>query len=551
MLIAMLQCNLTVGDLEGNASRLLEAAKRASMAGARLCVATELAITGYPPRDLLLNSSFLDAAWDQVHTLAREMADLPPCLVGVPEPNPSQWGKPAYNSAALLRRGKVEQTFRKRLLPTYDVFDEHRYFAAGECAGVFDLDGFRVGVTICEDVWNDTDFWAPRPMYDNDPVDDLMQAGAQVIVNLSASPFSLGKQKVREAMLAQLAKKRRTPVIYVNQAGGNDDLVFDGRSMGFNADGVLFARAAAFNEEVKLADLDGCHAASHGVWEDASSTEENAWRALVLGVRDYVRKCGFSRGVIGLSGGVDSSLSAAIAAEALGPRNVLCVMMPSPFSSESSITDSEKLVENLGVKSLTLPIESIMQAYDDVLSKPFALYDKDVTEENIQARIRGVLLMALSNKFRAMVLTTGNKSELSVGYCTIYGDMAGAMSVIGDAPKGLVYGVCRWLNAKRGEAIPENVLTKPPSAELRPDQTDQDSLPPYDILDAILERMVELRQPVDAIVEAGFDRATVVQVCKLVRAAEFKRKQAPPCVKITDRAFGTGWRMPVAARIAC
>jgi NAD+ synthase/NAD+ synthase (glutamine-hydrolysing) len=543
MKIALLQINPTVGDLAGNARLIVEAASEAGRQGAALAVTPELALVGYLPRDLLLSSGFVKRSWDRLHELARQLERLPPVLVGLPEPNPSDEGRPLFNSAVLLNGGSVGQRFRKALLPTYDVFDEDRYFEPFHGAQILELGGARIGVSICEDVWNDRDFWKRR-RYHHDPIEELVRAGAQAIVNLSASPFTAGKHVMREEMLGSMARRHRVPLAYVNQFGGNDDLVFDGRSCVFDAEGRPIARGRSFDADVVVCDLEGGQRI--GPPSD-TEVESEIWRALVLGTRDYARKCGFEKAVLGLSGGIDSALTAAIAAAALGNTRVLGVLMPSPFSSRGSIDDSIALARNLGIDSLTLPIDDAMTVVEQTLAQPFAGLPKDVTEENIQARIRGNLLMALSNKFGALLLTTGNKSELSVGYCTLYGDMSGGLGVIADVPKTMVYRVARWLNQSTGRAlIPEAVLTKAPSAELRPNQTDQDSLPPYDVLDEILQRHVERHQPAEDIIAAGYDPGTVHRVLKLVRSAEFKRKQAAPGLKVTDRAFGTGWRMPIA-----
>ncbi len=545
MKIALLQINPTVGDIGGNAQLIAAASRRAGEAGADLAVTPELALVGYLPRDLLLSPSFVSRSWTEVESLARMLAGGPPTLVGLPEPNPSDEGRPLFNSAVLLRDGIVAQRFRKALLPTYDVFDEDRYFEPFHGAQVLDIAGTRVGISICEDIWNDRDFWKRR-RYHHDPVEELVRAGATAIVNLSASPFTVGKHRRREAMLSSMARKYEVPLVYVNQYGGNDDLVFDGRSCGFDRAGRPIARGASFGPDVVTCDL------SNGIGIDAASdldAESEIWRALVLGTRDYARKCGFSQVVLGLSGGIDSALTAAIAADALGASNVLGVMMPSPYSSRGSIDDSLALAANIGIPTLTLPIEPAMQAIEGTLRDAFAGTRRDVTEENIQARIRGNLLMALSNKRGALLLTTGNKSELAVGYCTLYGDMSGGLGVIADVPKTMVYRVSRWLNVREGRSvIPESILTKVPSAELRPNQTDQDSLPPYEVLDEILRRHIECHEPAAAIVAGGFDAAVVRHVLRLVRLAEFKRKQAAPGLKVTDRAFGTGWRMPIAAQ---
>ena len=545
MKIALLQINPTVGDLEGNARLIADAACEAHRLGADLAVTPELALVGYLPRDLLLSGDFVARSWDRLQQLARVIADGPPTLVGLPEPNRAEEGRPLFNTAALLRGGSIEHRFRKALLPTYDVFDEDRYFEPFHGAQTLDIGGRRLGISICEDVWNDRDFWKRR-RYHHDPIEELVRAGAQAIVNLSASPFTAGKHGKREQMLGSMAAKYGVPIVYVNQFGGNDDLVFDGRSCAFSFAGHPIARGRSFDRDIVVCDLSS--AAPIGAAKDLD-LESEIWRALVLGTRDYARKCGFSRVVLGLSGGIDSALTAAIAAEALGAANVLGVLMPSPYSSRGSIDDSLELAAGLGIATLTLPISEVMQAMEGALREAFAGTERDVTEENIQARIRGNLLMALSNKRHALLLTTGNKSELAVGYCTLYGDMSGGLGVIADVPKTMVYRVARWLNQASGRPlIPESTLTKAPSAELRPNQTDQDSLPPYDVLDEILQRHIERHQPADQIIEAGFAAETVHRVLTLVRAAEFKRKQAAPGLKVTDRAFGTGWRMPIAAK---
>jgi NAD+ synthase/NAD+ synthase (glutamine-hydrolysing) len=543
MKIALLQINPTVGDLAGNAGLILDALRAAHAAGADLAVTPELALVGYLPRDLLLNPGFVSRSWAALDDLARTTAQLPPVLVGLPEPNPSDQGRPLFNTAALLRHGKIEHRFRKALLPTYDVFDEDRYFEPFHGPQVLDLGSTRVGISICEDIWNDRDFWKRR-RYHHDPVEELINAGATAVVNLSASPFSAGKHVRREEMISSLARKHHVAVAYVNQFGGNDDVVFDGRSCAFNADGAPIARGRSFGPDVVICDL--TTAGSIAPPSDVG-IESEIWRALVLGTFDYVRKCGFATVVLGLSGGIDSALTAAIAVEALGANNVLGVLMPSPYSSKGSIDDARELAGNLGIETLTLPIEPAMRAMQNTLREAFAGRPSSVAEENIQARIRGNLLMALSNQRGAMLLTTGNKSELSVGYCTLYGDMSGGLAVIADVPKTMVYRIAQWRN-QICAVIPEASLTKAPSAELRPNQTDQDSLPPYEMLDDILQRHVERHQPAEEIVAAGFDADTVHRVMRLVRLAEFKRKQAAPGLKVTDRAFGTGWRMPIAAK---
>jgi NAD+ synthase/NAD+ synthase (glutamine-hydrolysing) len=546
MKLALLQIDPTVGDLAGNARLIQDALAQAGARGADLAITPELALVGYLPRDLLLDPAFVGRSWETLDRLARDTARLPPVLVGLPEPNDADEGRPLFNTAVLLRGGRMDQRFRKALLPTYDVFDEDRYFEPFHGPQVLEQNGRRIGISICEDVWNDRDFWKRR-RYHHDPIVELVRAGAEIIVNLSASPFTAGKHARREAMLASMARKHGVPVAYVNQYGGNDDLVFDGRSCVFAGDGAPIARGRSFEADVVVCDAD--RAVEIGPPADLEP-ESEIWRALALGTRDYARKCGFTGAVVGLSGGIDSALTAAIAADALGPLHVLGVLMPSPYSSAGSLTDARQLASNLGIETLTLPIEPEMRAFGATLEDPFAAGRCDIAYENVQARIRGTLLMALSNQRGALLLTTGNKSELSVGYCTLYGDMSGGLAVIADVPKTMVYRVARWRNQSAGRVIiPDATLTKAPSAELRPHQTDQDTLPPYDILDAILHRHIEQHQSADDIVGAGFEQDTVERVLRMVRTAEFKRKQAAPGLKVTDRAFGTGWRMPIAAKV--
>jgi NAD+ synthase/NAD+ synthase (glutamine-hydrolysing) len=538
--LALLQVNPTAGDLDGNAALIVQAARRAQAMGADLMATPELALMGYLPRDLLMNQGFVRRAGEKLANLARELQDAPPMLVGLATPNPCEVGRPLFNSAVLVQNGRVGQAFHKSLLPTYDVFDEDRYFEPYRGVQILELGGHKLGISICEDVWNDRDFWKRR-RYHQDPIEALAKSGAEAIVNLSASPFQVGKQALREEMLGHMARKYGLPVAIINQVGANDDLIFDGRSAAFDAEGRLFARARGFQEDVVIVEL----LAGRGtVAEDDYTPEAEIWNALVLGVRDYARKTRFKKVLLGLSGGIDSALTAAIAAEAMGPENVLGVMMPSCYSSSGSVDDSVELAKNLGIQTTLLPIAGIMKTYDVVLADVFRGLKPDVTEENIQSRIRGNLLMALSNKFGSLLLTTGNKSELSVGYCTLYGDMNGGLAVIADLPKLMVYRVSRWRNERKAD-IPESILTKAPSAELRPDQKDQDSLPPYELLDEILELHVEQCESADEIIARGFDEATVRRVLRLVRIAEFKRKQAAPVLKVTSRAFGTGWRMPI------
>lgn len=557
MKIAIAQINPTVGDLTGNAQRILSVAQQADSLGANLLLTPELSLCGYPPRDLLMRASFTQQMHQQVTQLAPALPPNLTALVGIAADNSaaaSKGEKPIFNSMALLRAGRVEAIFHKRLLPTYDVFDEDRYFESGTEASSFicEVEGrsVHIGVTICEDLWNNETFWGKRA-YPINPTQELVAKGVELVVNLSASPFVCGKQVLRENMIAHEAAQHHCPIVYVNQVGGNDDLIFDGLSVAFNRQGQLVSRAAAFAEDLQIVEFDpDSQDWQAGEIQPMPAAEEaEIWSALVLGVKDYARKCGFSKAVIGLSGGVDSALVGAIAATALGPENVLGILMPSPYSSAHSISDAEQLASNLGITTQTIPIGSLMTGYDNTLSALFAGTESNVTEENLQSRIRGNLLMAVSNKFGHLLLSTGNKSEMAVGYTTLYGDMNGGLAVIADLPKTRVYSLCRWLN-RDPEVIPSNIIAKPPSAELKPGQIDQDSLPDYDTLDDILERLVQKQQSADDIVAAGHSAAIVARVIRLVTRAEFKRRQAPPVLKVTDRAFGMGWRMPIASRWA-
>ncbi len=561
MKIAIAQLNPTIGNLTGNAQQILEAARQATQQGARLLLTPELSLCGYPPRDLLLNPGFVESMATVLQQLA---GDLPPnlaVLVGTVDPNPKAHvagGKPLFNSIAWLEQGKIQQIFHKRLLPSYDVFDEYRYFEPGLQPNSFTLDNLRIGVTICEDLWNDEEFWGKRS-YAVNPIADLAQLGVDLVVNLSASPYSVGKHHLREAMLRHSTVRYRQPSIYINQVGGNDDLIFDGSSFALNHAGEVVCRALRFETDLVLLEFDEekrdlnpplsplSKGGVGGISPLAASEDEEIWAALVLGVRDYARKCGFSKVTLGLSGGVDSALVAAIASAALGAENVFGVLMPSPYSSDHSVKDALKLAQKLGIPTQTLAIGQLMQGYDQTLEHLFAGTPFGLAEENIQSRIRGNLLMAIANKFGYLLLSTGNKSEMAVGYCTLYGDMNGGLAVIADVPKTRVYSLCNWLN-RNGEIIPTNILTKPPSAELKPGQVDQDSLPSYDILDDILQRLIHEHQSTAQIIDAGHDPVVVNKVMQLVARAEFKRRQAPPGLKITDRAFGTGWRMPIASR---
>ena len=564
ILFGIAQLNPVIGDLVGNCDRIIAAVQKLAEQGAQLVLTPELSLCGYPPRDLLMNHQFVR---DMDKAIAKLASNLPPdvaVLVGTVSVNPQAnqaGGKPLFNSAALLLGGKVQQIFHKRLLPTYDVFDEDRYFAVGNGSQVFMLNlkggsSINIGVTICEDIWNDEKFWGKRS-YADDPVAELAaNHELDLLLNLSASPYAVGKQKLREAMLSHSALMHDLPLLYANQVGANDDLIFDGRSMAFNRRGEIIALGEGFEEDLLIVRLDGVgHSTTPSKYE---TDDAEIFAALVLGVRDYVQKCRFRQVVIGLSGGIDSALVAAIAAEAIGKENVLGVLMPSPYSSAHSITDAIALAHNLGISTQTIPIQPMMEAFDASLANLFAGQTNDVTEENLQSRIRGSLLMAISNKFGHLLLSTGNKSEVSVGYCTLYGDMNGGLAAIADVPKTRVFSICEWLNRtnsnlsiKQGifEVIPVNIITKPPSAELKPDQLDQDSLPPYDILDDILHKLINQHLAAAEIIATGHEPAIVDRVVRLVKIAEFKRRQAAPGLKITDRAFGSGWRMPIASKV--
>jgi NAD+ synthase (glutamine-hydrolysing) len=552
MKIAIAQLNPTIGDIDNNAQQIIAAAKTAAQQNVRLLLTPELSLCGYPPRDLLLYPGFVRGMEKELKAIATQLPENMAVLVGTVETNlhaASKGQKPLYNSMALLEGGKIKQIFHKRLLPTYDVFDEDRYFEPGYEANYFTLDGIKIGVSICEDLWNDEQFWGKRS-YEVNPLEELVQIGVDLIVNLSASPYTVGKHQIREAMLNHAANSYQKPIIYVNQVGGNDDLIFDGNSVAFNNIGELISRAKGFATDLVVIELEQLKSQSPSPLKlDKEKNEDNQeiFAALVLGVQDYARKCGFSKAILGLSGGIDSALVAAVASKALGAENVLGVLMPSPYSSDHSISDAEELVSNLGIKSHKLPIKEAMTAYDALLEPLFTGTEFGVAEENIQSRIRGNLLMAIANKFGYLLLSTGNKSEMAVGYCTLYGDMNGGLAVIADVPKTRVFELCRWLN-RNDEVIPVNIINKPPSAELKPEQKDSDSLPPYEILDDILERIVCQHQSQTEIVQAGHARETVAKVMRLVTRAEFKRRQAPPGIKITDRAFGTGWRMPIASK---
>ncbi|HEX4285880.1 MAG TPA: NAD+ synthase [Terracidiphilus sp.] len=545
MKIALAQINPTVGDFTGNLEKIIATSRRAADQGARLTVFSELCICGYPPADFLEKASFLSRCRTAVDELAQATKGLTTAvLAGVALPAPPEGGKIAVNAAVLLDKGALILEQHKRLLPFYDVFDEQRYFLPAGEQKVVELDGIRLGITVCEDAWNDKNFW-PQPLYSVDPMEDLMRQRPAIHINLSSSPFWHSKREIRREMLAAIAKRDGIPVLMCNQVGGNDSLLFDGSSLALNGRGELIAQAASFEEDLVVLDPFTARA----IAEPATDDTEAAYRALVLGTRDYLHKCGFRKGLLALSGGIDSALVAAIAAEALGPENLLAVGMPSPYSSQGSIDDSRKLAENLGIRFEVIGISPLFNDFTRALEPLFEGRKPDLTEENIQSRIRGTLMMALSNKFGSLVLTTGNKSEMAVGYCTLYGDMVGALAVIGDLVKTRVYAVCRWINRER-EIIPTTILEKPPSAELRPGQKDTDSLPPYEVLDPILEAYVEHYETPESIASKnGFPLELVQQVVHLVERSEYKRQQAAPVLKVTSKSFGMGRRFPIAVKV--
>ena len=542
MRIALAQINTTVGDMDGNARRVHEAFERARDLGAGLVVFPELSLTGYPPRDLVDRERFVSVNLDALRELAPRLTGAD-ALVGFVDRNDARTGKPLHNAAAFIRDGAVAGVLHKRLLPTYDVFDEARHFEPGDTGGVIESGGLKVGVTICEDIWNEEGL-LPRRYYHSNPLEDVAKQGVDVIVNLSASPYTVGKERFRFDMIRGHAERYGVPVLQTNLVGGNDDLIFDGNSIAAAPDGTILGRGAAFEEDIVLVDLESPAGGSI----ETATDEEAVFRALVLGVRDYMGKTGFGKALIGLSGGIDSSLVAAIAAEALGPENVLGVGMPSEISSEGSVEDARELARLLGIEFRLIPIAPIYDRFMEGLAPSFEGLPFDLAEENLQSRIRGTLLMALSNKYGSLVLSTGNKSEMSVGYCTLYGDMNGGLSVISDVPKTLVFSICRSLNQGPEPRIPEAVITKPPSAELRPDQLDTDSLPPYEVLDPILKAYVEDQRSVDEIVADGFDRGVVEDIVRKILFSEYKRRQAALGLKVTSKAFGLGRQIPIVSR---
>lgn len=542
MKIALGQINTTVGALESNARKMLDYVDQAK-GKADVILFPELAIPGYPPKDLLELSGFVEANVRTLNQFAEQIEGIV-VIVGFAEPNREPSGKPCFNSAAIIRDHKIISVHRKSLLPTYDVFDEGRYFEPSSAQELVQMNGCPVGVTVCEDVWNDKDSF-PRPLYKIDPLQIQVNMGAEYIMNISASPYHQEKWEERHKLLQNEARKYRKFVIYLNLVGANDELIFDGRSVIFSPQGEVMARAKDFEEDLLIFDLNSKEPI---IRSSSVSRIENAKKALVLGIRDYVSKCGFSKVHMGLSGGVDSAVTCALAVEALGPENVLGVLMPSQYSSDHSVTDAEALAKNLGIRHESIPIKHVFDSYRQDLRPIFKNAPEDVTEENLQARVRGNLLMALSNKYNLLLLSTGNKSELAVGYTTLYGDSCGGLAVISDVPKTMVYELAKFINRDR-EIIPQNTITKPPSAELRPGQKDSDSLPPYEILDPILEAYIEDNLDVDQIVQrTNADRELVRRILLMVDRAEYKRKQLPIGLKITSKAFGFGRRMPIAQR---
>lgn len=540
MKIGLLQMNFTIGDFAKNAEKVLTAYLRAVREGAELCVAPELGLCGYPPRDLLNRKDFLQFHDQALRGLAKKIGKVPLILGGI-EKTKKKDGRSLHNSAFLLEKGKARVVAQKSLLPTYDVFDEDRYFEPGTNNQPVRIGKQMVGVTICEDIWNDEDLW-PERRYRRDPVRELAKKGIDLLINLSASPWNTGKEKVRHRLLAEVARREKIPVVQVNLVGGNDELVFDGESMVVGPKGGLLGLGQAFAEEVRVVDLQGKE--TKPVW---AKEEEQVFRALVLGTRDYLEKCGFHEVVLGLSGGIDSALTAVIAVEALGKDRVLGVAMPSRFSSPGSVADAEALAKNLGIRLAKIPIEDSFEAMLRSVAPVRAGKQGGLTEENLQSRIRGVILMAISNDSGRLLLTTGNKSELAVGYCTLYGDMCGAMAVIADVPKTMVYRISRWVN-RNGEIIPRDSIEKAPSAELRPDQKDQDSLPPYEELDRILESYVVHEGSMEAMTKKGISKKLAQEIVRKIDLSEYKRRQAAPGLKVTTKAFGVGRRVPIAQR---
>jgi NAD+ synthase (glutamine-hydrolysing) len=546
MKLAMAQLNPLIGDIAGNLAKIVETMSRCRVAEPDLVVFPELFLVGYPPKDLLERPWFIGKVQKAIQELTEISVRFPRTgiLFGAPLASGREFGKRLYNSGVLIYQGRILITQNKSLLPTYDVFDETRHFDPAPAIDTVVFKGETLGISICEDAWNSAELWPKGLLYPFDPVEELAKKGATVLINISASPFFAGKEEIRFRLLRDHARKRRLPFVFVNQVGGNDELIFDGRSLCLDSAGEPITVSPSFVEDVRFADTRT--AGAPGLYvpqEEIASIHE----ALVLGVRDYMTKCGFSRAVVGLSGGIDSAVTCCLARDAAGSENVLGISMPSPYSSKGSIEDSRALAENLGIRLDVIPITPVYDAYLRTLQEHFAGEEKDVTEENIQARIRGNILMAFSNKFGHLVLSTGNKSELAVGYCTLYGDMSGGLAVISDVPKTTVYELAGYINRK-SEVIPRAILDKPPSAELKPDQTDQDTLPPYPVLDRIIHELIEELRSVEEIAASGLDPETVRRVARMIERSEYKRKQAPPGLKVTTKAFGVGRRIPIAAK---
>jgi len=542
MKIALAQINPIIGDFTHNTEKIMAAAERAIGLSCDLIVFSELIISGYPPRDLLEKKDFVEANLMHLQRLVKSIKGIG-VICGVVDNNPNEKGNPLYNSAVLFDNGKILQQAHKRLLPTYDVFDERRYFEPGKECSPFLYKDCQTGLTICEDIWNDKDFLS-RQLYPADPVESMIKEGVNLFINISASPFHVGKREFKWDMFGSMAKKYMVPLLYVNQVGGNDSVLFDGISIAFDAQGRVAARARDFEEDMVVFDTQTQRGDLHPVSE---TDTESILNALIMGTRDYVRKCGFSKAVIGLSGGIDSALTAYIAVQALGKGNVMLVFMPSQYTLKENFQDTKNLSKNLGIKLFTVPIEGVFEKFLQELSPLFKDVSTDVTGQNIQARTRGTILMAISNKLGHLLLSTGNKSELAVGYCTLYGDMNGGLSVISDVPKTMAYKIARLINKDR-EVIPERIIQKPPSAELKPDQLDQDDLPPYEILDDILKAYIEDNKAPEEIIEMGFEPSIVMDIIKRVDQNEYKRHQSPPGLKVTTKSFGYGRRFPIAQR---
>lgn len=546
MKIALAQINQTIGDFQKNTEKICLYLERARKQNSDIVIFPELAVTGYPPKDFLDIPAFIDENLKALNEIVRHVSGIS-ALVGFVDRNKRRHGKLVHNAAAFIQDQKLISVHHKSLLPTYDVFDECRYFEPAHQILPVKCRDYTLGISICEDMWNDKEFWT-RPLYEIDPIENLISQGADVMINIASSPFAVGKHnEIRLRMLMHDAVKYEVPFIYVNQVGGNDDLVFDGNSVVINAQGKLIAQAAAFQEDLVVVDIKN---PSVQVQPNTYSDIETVHMALIAGLRDYVKKCGFKKIIIGLSGGIDSAVTAALAVESLGKGNVIGVLMPSQFSSQGSIDDAVKLSQNLGITYKVIPIQEVFGMYQKTLETEFKGSPFDITEENLQARIRGNILMALSNKYGYLVLTTGNKSELAVGYCTLYGDMSGGLALISDVPKTMVYELARHINREK-EIIPRNSIDKLPSAELRQNQCDQDSLPPYDMLDGILKAYVEDARGIEEIIHMGFDEKIVREIVRKVNRNEYKRRQAAPGIKVTSKAFGSGRRMPIAHNFLC